>query len=1558
MGSFGEVQLAVDKKTNKKIAIKSIKTELAQKINIDKLSREFYLMSKNHSPFIADVYEFHFNDKKPYFIMEYIEGKSLQEYFDDDKHRFSELESATIIASLAAGLEHIHSTGIIHGDLKPSNIIITKNGNEIIPRIIDFGLADDGKGRSDISGSLGWMAPEKLLGKSSGLLADIYSLALITLEILTGINPFLADNASETIEKHLNLIPQIPRIGLLSNNKIRKILKDMLDKNPHKRPTSSYFLRVAIAKISGLPLKGKSVEAFLPHGTPMLDDKIKMIIDELIALKGKKFIKCNIEDTGRFDRFKNEIAPELSIRGFKYFEISEPRVCAARLLSDVLSSEPEKRAESHVFSKAQKFREKFGEYISISKKTNIDRMEFLSSTIDLLEEYSFNVPLVLNAVDVGDEMLLKRLSRMKNRGKILILTNDSISEKKVINFESFDIDMTQNYLLSVLNPYEGDNSLFEIIHRESFGQIDRIDNTLRKYIVNGLIKQSQNGWVFDSKTYSQVQSKDLFQKLSESEIRILKILLAAKIELPSDIFHLLFNTSTLFESLQSLMRFGLLKERFGQYQKTYYSLEDREIALKIAGDIDNDIYRIIAEAIEDARLDEPRYLSLRIEMFAKADIDDSWLSLANDTIKALKSSKSYSAMLSIYLVLADFYNKLNSPVKTFSNLKKAGLMCKYLGRFSDANDYYDQALAIAREVARKDMLSAILNDIGVIHFETGALELALSYYRESAHIAEIDDNTKYILLGWSNIAGCLHLLFDFEEAEEFYRKALDLAEDSEYSIFAPVLCFNLGEMRLLQYDTQEAKRLFNRAITLSKQGGQKSVLYESLIASARLQLRTGSRRTIDKTIDEIDKMIEIKKTTKYHFLLLMLKLEIAINRGDYTLIEKLLRQANEIYPLLPLNLQSKLTKLSIFSSFIGIEIFDEFSFNEIEDKWQDYDILLSNSHDEKILSKTAKQFYQRGDIMGYVAMIMKKAETSHDSIGILQEALSNLPIKQPFLKALLLEALGKKLIEKKEYDEAIKKFNLARVAFGKASNEEKIKDVEKKIDAIKKDEGAITGSEISNLLEIIRSINSKLDFDEVISRILTEVIRLSESERGIIFLKQAGKPVIKLVMDNDGNLIPPKRIKYSHSIVNDVFDSKSSILKESVLADEDISTRESVMALDIKMVFCIPLIYNENILGAIYTDSKIGSEAFSDTRRNLLETLAANASIAIHNAQVHSNLITENMNLRESFDEHFGGSKVIGRSLAMRKLYHKLSLIADEDITVLLTGETGTGKDLIARTLHSESPRHKKPFIAINCAALPDTLLESELFGYEKGAFTGATMQKKGKFDLANGGTIFLNEIGEMPLALQAKLLSVLETKTFQRLGGTKDISVDARIIAATNRKLKKEVENGNFRSDLYYRLSVITLHLPPLRNRRDDIPALIRHFINQTNEKTSKNIKGIAPKALDFMLSYEWPGNIREMQNLIEEMSLFSSSDYLTVSDIPSRLRGESIEKDELAISISRTYDELKEMKLELERNSIIALLNLHDWNIAEAAKHFGINRTRLHQLVTKHGLRSMKES
>jgi transcriptional regulator with GAF, ATPase, and Fis domain len=422
----------------------------------------------------------------------------------------------------------------------------------------------------------------------------------------------------------------------------------------------------------------------------------------------------------------------------------------------------------------------------------------------------------------------------------------------------------------------------------------------------------------------------------------------------------------------------------------------------------------------------------------------------------------------------------------------------------------------------------------------------------------------------------------------------------------------------------------------------------------------------------------------------------------------------------------------------------------------------------------------------------------------------------------------------------------------------------------------------------------------------------------------------------------------SRTLVQRVVEERSAALANDVLHLPDLSEAESLLASRVRSLLAAPLPGPDGLLGILYLDTRDEDVLFDEGHLEMVTAVAGIAAAALANTRHMEWLDEERHRLAAAFDQD-----MVGESPRMKEIWRVLTRVAPTDTTVLLLGESGTGKELAARAIHRASPRSRRPFVAINCATLSETLLESELFGHERGAFTGAVERKTGKLEAADSGTLFLDEIGELSPTLQAKLLRVLQEREFERLGSTRTIRVDLRVIAATNRDLEKAMREGGFREDLYYRLNVINLTLPPLRDRREDVPLLASHFAARFSRKLGRQVAGFTPEARACLLRYPWPGNIRELANAVERALVLGEDDLIRPEDLPEAVLESAPERGR-RVPVARYHDSVNESKKRL----ILSAVEQADGNVTRAAETLGLHPNYLHRLISNLGLRERIKS
>jgi Nif-specific regulatory protein len=484
--------------------------------------------------------------------------------------------------------------------------------------------------------------------------------------------------------------------------------------------------------------------------------------------------------------------------------------------------------------------------------------------------------------------------------------------------------------------------------------------------------------------------------------------------------------------------------------------------------------------------------------------------------------------------------------------------------------------------------------------------------------------------------------------------------------------------------------------------------------------------------------------------------------------------------------------------------------------------------------------------------------------------------------------------------------------------------------------------DLSALMKVSTTVNAIRGLEELQKTLLELLFEVVPAQRGAILLSEGNGLEDAAVFGLDRSRGPDEAIKVSRTIAQQVLGEKTSLLMSDAPAKQGFGS-ESLNQSRPSSLMCVPLIMLERPLGIIYLETNAPDEHFDQDHLQLVSAIAAITAVAIENARHIEWLQSENERLLADVNiEH----NMVGESPSMKQVYQLISKVAPTDSTVLISGESGTGKELAARAIHQNSKRAKLPFMAVNCAALAETLLESELFGHEKGAFTGALAMKKGRLEVADGGTVFLDEIGELSPGLQVKLLRVLQEREFERVGGTRTIKVDIRLIAATNKDLEQAIAAGTFRQDLFYRLNVVELAMPPLRERPEDIPLLANYFASKHGEKCNRKILGVSSEAQARLLSYEWPGNVRELENAIERAVVLGATDHILPEDLPEA----TLESEAAATMPAPKYHEAV---TQTKKEIILSAMDQAKGSYTEAARLLGVHPNYLHRLIRNLNLR-----
>ncbi len=840
-----------------------------------------------------------------------------------------------------------------------------------------------------------------------------------------------------------------------------------------------------------------------------------------------------------------------------------------------------------------------------------------------------------------------------------------------------------------------------------------------------------------------------------------------------------------------------------------------------------------------------------------------------------------------------------------------GLVAHRRGQLDAAVAHYEAALRLGERAGDDARVLTALQNLGVVHHERGVWPEALDTYREALALAEGLGQTGRVIQLAGNLGNLWRFLGELTAAREVLTRGLTLARAEANRHMEAILLTLLGEIALAEERWPLAEELLDQAIAAATGSQSATEEIEARLNLARLRLERQDHGAAKAAADEALALAE--------------RIE---SRG--------------------LAVQARALVAAAAHRSVHGDV--EHARQQMEAALADLDAVTNPDGRWPVLVEAALLAAALGD---EAASAARAAEARR----LLQQLEDAVPAKH--------RSAFRQLRERRNAWRILS--TLTRPASEAAVP-------------------AAVDGRWERLLEINKRLNTEYDVRRLLEYIMDSAILLTGAERGFLLLASDtdtdGDLDVHVARNIDRENLRNTRFKISHSIAKRVIETGDPVLTVDAMEDARYREHLSVHDLRLRSVLCLPMRVRGRVIGAIYLDNRFRAAAFGDQDTRFMEAFADQAGIAVSNAQLievkeqsqraleQSQREVEALNrklasqlearTRELEDTHkvvvrqqrqlearhtYGS--IIGSSRSLRSVFAVMDRLLDNNIPVLIEGESGTGKELVARAIHFNGARRDRPFVAVNCGAIPANLLETELFGHVRGAFTGATSDKKGLFEAAHGGTLLLDELGELPLEMQVKLLRVLQNGEIKKVGATADIRVDVRIVAATNRRLEEEVAHGRFREDLYYRLSVVPIQLPPLRDRRDDIPELVQHFLQLNQASGLSRVSGVTPTAMALLQGYHWPGNIRQLEMVLKNASLFAEGDALQPADFHSfpdivgaPQRGPS------STSLSgRTL-------ADIERDAIIQALEDTRGNKKRAAEQLGIDRRTLYNKLRAYNI------
>jgi len=1674
-GGTGTVFRAFSLRDNSPFALKVL--HAADDALIRRMRSEFRLLTRLDHPSLLRVHDFgYFDDGRAWFIMDWIDGDPLApSHVRDAEGVFDATRFATLVADIAAALEYIHSQHILHGDLKPGNILIDFNNGSLVVRLMDFGLSipSSSRGSSGLCGTIDYMPPEAIRGERVGEAADLYALGCVLFEVASGHPPFVGENATAVLKQHLRadipeLPPEIPA-------QCAEWIRTLMQKQPPLRYRTAFQLHAAAASFLGreitLPKRDGDRSIRLPD--------IPREQEHALALEAREHARdhpvllciSGSQGAGK-TRLLRDIVTDMQFEGLRV--LRTPQRPASEVFSPLLHVLVGERntivgdeAENLLQTVAASFPDIFPDILTESVPAldpGSEKIRLFHATAVLITEHIRPAALLIDDLhdvdsftkefstffthflDARADLPFLFLIGMEERGDptcALLPTTSIARHIRLGSAGKQDLAKSLQLLFGSVSP-----SFVEVVHKQSKGLPGRAEDILNFCAAERIIESTDHGWLIHERDNMGSVFPDSIarlyeagiQRLSTLESRVLSIICACPAALPEEALLELLdgdeeNTSP---ALARLLQLELLEQRIDGFVAaheaichivpaadenthkalyrwfgTHPPLTDAEAVLAHHALHGGDIDEALPLLIEGARKRESRFdyagaaALLRLALpNLRADLTDmrfAVLGSLSHLYNILGKRQDEEECLEEMLLLAA---RDNTPEKLAIVYKRQAEYHLATAEYERARRAIEKALAYFKEDGDLAGQAFCLQELGRIEYRTKPGANVLSHYQSARQLyadagAVIDEGHILVDIGLVYYS----ILEHPDKAFEFFEQARTVFEAIQYSrgltrVFGNIgaQCYSLGRY-------EEALKHLTKACELATAVGDRKMLATSLGAMAQSEIA-----------------LCLFSPALLH---LQEELRIAHELGDSYLKGKALENLGELYLVLgdtdsSIETYSKAQSIAeaagdnigIATGFIDIAgcHIEKREFETANKLLARAESILADSQDVNV---SAMLRYRRGMLYLHCGMDddLEKALECFDALGDIADrhGFASHGILARSYAALTQLRMGRQTAALDLSNDAVRLLREHGPLYGgshdilynhhlvlrahrllteaaeaiERAHEELTRNAESISDprlyrsyleqvqgnaAIVRDYSlthrgdsphalsAVREQNLRTLYEVARKINSVLDLNHLLDNIMDSALESMNGERGMIFLIENEQLSLKASRNVEKETIRDAT-EISLSILRDVLNEGKPIIVSDTSLDDAFSKRDSVVNFNIHSLICVPMRSKNNIIGTVYVDSRsdaASTMSFSEIDADFLEAFANLATIAIENARMHEALKQENIYLRREVEQRFGFENIIGNSAPMKKLFAETQAAIDSESSVLIYGESGTGKELIAKAIHYNGPRKVKHFVAVDCGALPDTLLESELFGYKRGAFTGAVMDKAGLFEEADKGTLFLDEISNTSLAFQAKLLRVLQEGEFRRVGETHTRTVDVRIICATNTDLESEINNNRFRRDLFYRLNVIPITIPPLRDRSSDIPLLAQHFVSKFKEKHATPVRGVSTELADYLQQLPWQGNVRELENLVNRMIAQTQEELLTTKVLPQEYL--SISKADSAgrpgFEVSLRKPQRLNTLMEVEKEHIAYVLKYTEGNKAEAARVLGVKRTTLIEKMKKLGM------
>jgi len=1600
-GGLGTVYRARDVNDDSTVALKML--DIVGDEAHRRFLREFNILSRIRHPRIVRSHKWGLHAGKPYFSMDFLQGRPLSDLIagEEELETLRTVWLLPLIRQIGEGLAYIHEQGVVHRDLKPSNIMISMVEGEPVVTILDLGLArfrDSTEKRvtppGRPTGTVEYMSPEQIRARRTDQRSDLYSLGVVLYEILTGKPPFTGENPASVMFQHLSDLPRPPRPSTGgASSPIEESVMKLLEKEPIDRYSSVGNLLRDLPEIDEQPsLRETGAASVSISPAPVLQPQFQGRDREMKALRdilretvdgvGRMVLISGVAGIGK-SQVLEEFQADARVHGIRVqtgrcYESGGPAFGPFLEMLRDIAEQPGVRG-TDLEASVGRVLTQIERPAPADQRNPYPAMETLS---ELLGDLSRETPTLVCIEDLqwADDVTLRFLDFMRRdpdpMAFVFGLACRRVDEDPLppdiddltkgpdvpgvvhLQLEPLEMEETGNLAASLLGEQAVPEEEARRIFRETGGNPLFVVELIRGSIEEGLIwRDSAGGWRWPESREWPMPS-GIMQAI---ELRLGRLRSAQRQALEyASIFRGAFSFDLisevwredelrLLETLEGHVRLGLLKD-----------LQDREGRYRFSHGL---IQRAVYEGITENRRtllhqEAGRALETRSESggteilnelayhFSRSNDLEKMAQYVTESGRIALRMLDFSRALELFeAILEKGAFSIDAPAGVSEgSIAHLDFLCAYAEALSGCSRYKEARCELEKAMrwisgdtpAQK---AYALRMLGINYVQSRDHQKAESVLLEALKLfRKLGDaenelsvlgllSTNYFGLGKiESAAGHCH------SAAEKCRELGGAANEARALIY-------LAYAAQLTNQNDNAKTLLESSLNLLDREGARLYRQTCLFLLGRVEIRLGNFDRAETIFHELRDFWS-RRGSKFSEAGVYLRLgRIALERGDFALAEAHARAAEGLFADEgPKDEYCRACALLAETLAETGRVEESLAWAERARPGVEY-----GGNDRAIAwAARAKSLAAAGRHDEVESLFDHVTEVQASSDGT--EQINLLVVAGTYYLERRRLADARRYLENAR--EAAERLNLRYYAGKAADLLERVSEEAAMTLPAKKMASVLSEEHLLTLYQAFEDLASVLDLNVLLDRILDRLKRVSRAERVLIALQDEGAGRVEMARRHILDDVETHEI--SRGIIKGTMERNEPVLSLDAQVDERFRQRASVTNYGIRSVLCVPLRHAESgVIGALYMDHRKLEDLFTEKDRALLSAFGNLVSIAVVNARMFSRIQERALFFRDQAEDSYSLGEMVGQSAVMQEVFKLVEVAAESDMTALIQGETGTGKELAARAIHSRSNRKAKPFLSANCAAMTHELLQSELFGHKKGAFTGASSDRKGLFVSADGGTVFLDEIGNASAQLQSSLLRVLQDGEIQRVGEAEVRNVDVRVIAATNRDLEADVRNGLFREDLYYRLRVLQIEMPPLRRHVEDIPLLCEHILQRLSADQKKAVPGFTVAAMRALMDHGWPGNVRELENEIRRAIALVEEG----KEISADLFSEKIGFPEQLGSVGGSY--FKSRVASLERRMIVEALDQCGGNISRAARQLGLSRNGLQKMMSRYGLR-----